>query len=110
MDRFDVVITPSARTDLFAIVDWWTTHRSPKQAEKWFDEISQAIDSLAVFPYRCPLVEGADFGREVRTLLFGVGGRKVTHCIYFGVAPKNVQILRIRHTSQIPITDAEGLS
>ncbi|WP_390631174.1 type II toxin-antitoxin system RelE/ParE family toxin [Roseiconus lacunae] len=109
MDKFDVAITPSARADLFAIVDWWASHRSPHQAEKWFDEISAAIDSLAVFPYRCVLVEGVDFGREVRTLLFGVGGRKITHRIYFDVIGQQVRVLRVRHTSQKLILDRESL-
>tara|TARA_R110002111_G_scaffold158642_1_gene225457 strand:- start:375 stop:701 length:327 start_codon:yes stop_codon:yes gene_type:complete len=108
MTTFDIKITGKAKADLVANLTWWSENRSASQAERWHDEILIAIRSLSAMPARYPIVQGATFGRDVRSLLFGLGPR-TTHRIYFAIENQSVIVFRIRHTAQTPLIDPEEL-
>ncbi len=69
---------------------------------EWFDELCDAVESLAEFPERCALVP--EFGlrqKGVRQLLYGKG-----HGVYrilYRVKHENVELLTIRHAARKPI-------
>ncbi len=97
---YKVSLAQKAKQDIFLIHDWWHDHRSPEQADKWFDEILVAFQSLQQMPERCPQApEAQKAGRNVRQLLFTIGQRK-THRIVFLVESQTVWILRVRHVAQ----------
>ncbi|MEP0428989.1 type II toxin-antitoxin system RelE/ParE family toxin [Rhodopirellula bahusiensis] len=99
MKRFRVETTEKALNDLATQVEWWSGNRSAEQAERWYDEIMLSMRSLSTLPNRCPILIGANFEREVRSLLFGLGPG-VTHRIYFTINDQTVTVLRVRHTAQ----------
>lgn len=43
---FKVRVQQEAWTQALTNADWWAKHRSPDQAERWFDGLMLAIDSL----------------------------------------------------------------
>jgi len=73
--KFRVSISPSALTDAESAY-LWIQERDPEMAEKWFDGLMEAIDSLESFPARCPVAaESEDVGIEIRQLLYGKSKR-----------------------------------
>ncbi|WP_430451089.1 type II toxin-antitoxin system RelE/ParE family toxin [Rhodopirellula europaea] len=108
MKRFRVETTEKALDDLASQVAWWSENRSPEQAERWYDEIMLSMRSLSTLPNRCPILIGAQFNREVRSLLFGLGPG-VTHRIYFTIDDQKVTVLRVRHTAQQELVREDDL-
>ena len=73
--------------------------QSPKIAFKWYNSITQAIDSLDQNPHRCGLANENDyFTQEIRQFLHGK--RSGRYRILFTVEGKTVIILHIRHGSR----------
>ena len=69
--QFQVVITPSAKADIFEINTWFLENY-PDLAEKWLWGISEAVTSLSKFPERCPISpESEAFDVVVRQLIHG---------------------------------------
>jgi plasmid stabilization system protein ParE len=67
-----------------------------RMAARWFTGLLKSIDSLRVFPERCPLAPEADaFQREIRQLFYGK--RRKRYRILFVVEADTVHILRILH-------------
>lgn len=98
MYRID--ITPSAEADIEQNFDWWSTNRSAEQANRWYFNIFNAIETLREFPDRCPLApESEIFERKLRELHFGIGIHP-THRILFTISGDLVSILRVRHAAQ----------
>lgn len=72
---------------------------SPERARAWAKGLMEAIDSLAIFPARCPLApENDNFPQEIRQLLYGKG--RQTYRILFTIKGDAVSILLIRHAAQ----------
>jgi plasmid stabilization system protein ParE len=71
---------------------------SPDFAARWYDGLLNAIDSLSMFPARCPRVDvkGRIAGLEVRQLLYRQG-RVVYRIIYTILDDQKVRILALRH-------------
>jgi plasmid stabilization system protein ParE len=69
---FRVELAPRAFADLDSIAGYIRERESFESAEKWFNAILRAIESLAEMPQRCRVAEESrDLGREVRVLLYG---------------------------------------
>ncbi|MCA9412772.1 MAG: type II toxin-antitoxin system RelE/ParE family toxin [Candidatus Omnitrophica bacterium] len=69
---------------------------SRRLATEWFHKLVAAIDSLQVYPERCPIAPEDDyFEIEVRQLLFGK--RRGKYRILFTIADENVVILHVIH-------------
>jgi plasmid stabilization system protein ParE len=101
---FRVSITSPAERDLQAAHDWWATHRSREQADRWYRHILAAIQTLEHMPERCgPATERRLSIAGVRQLLFGLG-RRPTHRVVFGIEADEVIIFRVRHTSRDILT------
>lgn len=97
---YHVRVTPPAEADARgAFAYLWSV--SPTHAVRWLTGLSNALDSLAVMPNRCPILpEAADVGRCVRFLLYGK--RPNAYKIMYEVVAHDaneaeVRVLRIRH-------------
>ena len=96
--QFQVIITPSAKADIFEINAWFLENY-PDLAERWLWEISEAVTSLSKFPERCPVSpESEAFDVIVRQLLHGK--RPHIYRILFSIQDDKVYILRVRSTRQ----------
>jgi plasmid stabilization system protein ParE len=101
---FQVIISGPARRDVRQAVNWWSTHRSTEQAERWYDKILAAFASLAGGPETHPVALETDLlPTGVRQMNFGLG-RKPTHRILFTIVGKHVHVLRVRHVAQDLLT------
>ncbi|MDZ4849909.1 MAG: type II toxin-antitoxin system RelE/ParE family toxin [Pirellulaceae bacterium] len=102
---FHITVLPSAERDIEQNFAYWSQTRSSDQSERWYSSIYQAIQTLKLFPKRCPAAEEADLHPTgIRVLFFGIG-QHPTHRILFTVIESDVYILRVRHLSQNFLTD-----
>jgi plasmid stabilization system protein ParE len=102
--RYTVIITPSAKADIFEI-NAWLLENHPNYANAWLWGISQAITSLSEFPERCPLASESDaFDAPVRQLLYGK--KPHVYRILFMIEEHRVFVLRVRHTRQQRLWEA----
>ncbi|MBE9082840.1 type II toxin-antitoxin system RelE/ParE family toxin [Tolypothrix sp. LEGE 11397] len=96
---FQVNVSPPAIADIENIYLWLKAQNSTF-ADQWFNELTQAIDSLEQLPARCPLApESQELDREVRQLLCRTSKKMIVR-ILFGIAGSQVSVYRVRHTSQ----------
>lgn len=101
--QFEVLITPSAKADIFEI-NTWLLENHPDTAESWLYGISQAVTSLSKFPERCAVSsESEAFDVVVRQLIYG----KKPHIyrILFSIQEEKVFILRVRSTKQQSLSE-----
>jgi plasmid stabilization system protein ParE len=97
---FEVHISDLAESDINSSYCWWRDNRSAEQADRWFRQIQEAVETLHSMPFRCPRCDETDLADAgIRQLLFGIG-RRPTHRIIFEIAEKEVNILRVRHVAQ----------
>ena len=101
--KFEVRTTPGAEADVAEIHDWIDLVQGrPKEAARWLAGFLKAVDSLHQFPERCPLApESRSFAAEVRQLLFH------RHRILFVIEGNEVRLIRVRHASRRPASEAE---
>ena len=96
--QYTVIITPSAKADIFGINAWLLENYS-NYADSWLWGISQAVASLSKFPERCQTASENDaFDAPVRQLLYG--RRPHVYRILFMIEESRVFVLRVRHTRQ----------
>jgi len=96
--QFQVIITPSAKADIFEINTWFLENY-PDLSESWLWGISQSVISLSKFPERCPISsESEAFDVIVRQLIYGK--KPHTYRILFSIQGEKVFILRVRSTKQ----------
>ena len=96
--QYQVIITPSAKADIFEINAWLLENR-PDAAEKWMWGLSERIASLSKFPERCAVSEESKaFDVTVRQLLYGK--KPHVYRILFSIQEETVFALRIRSTRQ----------
>ena len=106
---FQIVILPRADFDMQQSVDWWKNNRSHEQAEKWYLEILEAIESLSGLPKRFSLApESETLGVALHQMPFGVSSRP-THRLLYTIDGERVIVLRVLHGAQDVITDADEL-
>lgn len=99
---FNIFISKSAELDIEENYLWWAENRSKIQADRWYESILGAVQTLRSMPERCPMHDevSADLGVPVRQLLFGLGGNAPTHRILFRVRDESVHILRVIHSAR----------
>jgi|tagenome__1003787_1003787.scaffolds.fasta_scaffold19282435_1 plasmid stabilization system protein ParE len=97
-------ITEPAERDIRSAHDWWSRNRSTEQADRWYNNVYKAIETLRSMPERCPPApESKLYPSGLRQVSFGIGKRP-THRIVFTVEQDLVTILRVRHASQQNLT------
>ena len=76
---YRIIIEPTAEREIRSAVRWKTENASPTVAARWYNGLIQKIDTLRRRPTRCPLAAEDDkFDEEIRELLYGRGGKRVT--------------------------------
>lgn len=91
MEKYRLLIFPSAKQDLQDIVDY-VNELSPEAALKLYDEIVEGIGSLTQMPERCPLLKSPVLKAKGYRVLI------VHNCLVFYVVNDNkVEIRRILH-------------
>jgi plasmid stabilization system protein ParE len=102
---YRVHIQPSAEADLENAYQW-IARDAPLAAARWYKGLVEALDTLHVFPERCPLApEDRAFPETIRQLLYG--RRRQRYRILFTIEADRVEILHIRHGSRQHL-DGEG--
>ena len=97
--EYQVEITDVALAEAEEAYLWMMEQLSPENAEKWFDRLIDAIESLNQSPKRCSLaLENEVFSEEIRQLLYGKG--RNTYRIMFTVSEQIVYVLHIRHSAR----------
>ena len=89
MEKYKLLIFPSAKQDLLDIVDY-VNELSPDAAIKLYDEIVEKIGSLLQMPLRCPLIKNPALkAKGYRVLVLN------NYMVFFIVREKPVEIRRI---------------
>ena len=90
---FSVSVTAAALKDAEEYVVFIREQSNDGEAaEKWWNGLLLAIQSLETLPARCPHVpEQAYFGPEIRQLIYA------SHRIIFRIRSRDVLVLRIYH-------------
>ena len=101
--KYEVIITPSGKADIFE-TNTWLLENYPNIADKWLWETSKAVTSLAKSPERCAIsLESDAFDVEVRQLLYGK--KPHVYRVLFSIRETKVFVLRVRHTRQRSLLD-----
>lgn len=94
-------ITAAAVADMESI-HAHVSETSPQAANRALSLIENAISSLADFPKRYALApEATTHGKEVRQMVVG------KYRVLFMVIMETVNVLRVRHTAQVPLPPGE---
>ncbi|MGO8673957.1 MAG: type II toxin-antitoxin system RelE/ParE family toxin [Capsulimonadaceae bacterium] len=97
-DEYRIILQPEAYDGMesaYAYIE----RESPASAHKWAVGLMDAINSLDMFPARCPLAPESElFRHEIRQLLYGKG--RNAYRILFTIQGDAVSILHIRHGAQ----------
>jgi hypothetical protein len=101
---YRVILTATARRELYEDAFWWAEHRDSAQAMRWMEGIELAIQSLAIDPHQQPLAPESDqFPFEMRQLLYGLG-KRATHRVAFEIRGEEVFIHGVRHLARDDLT------
>ena len=102
---FRVVIQPRAERDIWAAAQWIEDQSaSAAKALRWARSIRARINTLKVYPKRCPVDPDSDaYGEEVRVLLYGK--RHGKYRILFTIRGDTVHILTVRHAARRNIVE-----
>jgi plasmid stabilization system protein ParE len=92
---YQIQVATQARKDIGEAYDW-LFEQSQVAADRWFIELSNAIDSLEHFPNRCPIAPESKYflNGVLRQLLHG------KYRIIFTVRDDQVMVLHVRHASR----------
>ncbi len=105
--NYRVVIHDVAKEDIRRNANWWAATHSASQAESWFHNAFDSIESLAFMPESHPLApEYDEFTVEMRELHFGLGSRPGYRAI-FCISGDVVHVLTIRRAAQDRISPAD---
>lgn len=83
----------------------WIHESNPGVADKWFNGLMTALDSLKDSPRRCSIIpEQDDFTQEIRHLIY-----QKKYRIIFTVQDEEetVYVLAVRHTARKPLESAD---
>ncbi|NET07841.1 MAG: type II toxin-antitoxin system RelE/ParE family toxin [Merismopedia sp. SIO2A8] len=93
--KYHVKILPGALNDAKELYRW-IQKDSASNADKWFNGIIEAINSLEMLPMRVPIApESKLMSLEIRHLIY-----KKNYRILFTVDDDTVRIYHIRHTAR----------
>ncbi len=102
---YEVVLTTRAERELNQAADWWEQNRSVDEADRWYNGIVAAIQTLETNPDRCTIArEDVDILIPLRELHFGLGSRP-THRIVFTIRQNRVVVHAVRHHAQRDLTE-----
>jgi plasmid stabilization system protein ParE len=94
-----VILTDRAQRDRDKAYLWYRSKYSIEYANRWYEALCAALDSLASNPLRCGHPRDDDvFEFDVRELL--IGERRKNHRALFRIDGETVVVLHIRHTGQ----------
>ena len=98
---YDLEFTSEAKQDIDRISAWYLSEsKSIEVANRWYDGMLNALESLKEFPESFSLAgETDEFPYDLRQLLYG-SGRHKTHRALFRIVENTVEVLSIRHLSQ----------
>ena len=103
MKRWNVIVEASAQHDLTEAY-LWLAERDEAVAHRWFDAISDTINTLQTFPERCPLAPESRFlDRDIREIFHG--RRQHKYRILFTVTETAVHVLHVRHGARLALGD-----
>lgn len=98
--NYRVVIHEVAKDDIRRNAAWWATNHSTAQAERWFHNAFDSIESLSFMPESHPLApENGEFSVELRELHFGLGSHPSYRAV-FCISGNLVHVLTIRRAAQ----------
>ena len=101
-EEYRIILQPEAVEGMESAYRWIEAD-SPQRAHKWAKGLMDAIESLKVFPNRCPLAPENDvFEKEIRQHLYGKRGG--VYRILFTIKEDAVNVLYIRHSAHQWIT------
>ncbi|QUY42493.1 type II toxin-antitoxin system RelE/ParE family toxin [Acaryochloris marina] len=104
---YQVIVQSRALRDIEEIFRWLADQMGPDAANKWYDELQSAIESLATFPNRCPLaLEAKSLKREVRQLM--VGKRKQFRVLFI-VQNSRVAVVHVRHSRRSRLSPDDNI-
>ncbi len=93
--KYEVKIAFTAENDIKSIFDH-LARDNPQVAAKWVTEIERQIDSLELFPQRCPVIpESEELDHPYRHLIYG------NYRTIFRIEGSTVIILRVIHGAQL---------
>jgi plasmid stabilization system protein ParE len=99
---YRVILQPRAQVEVEEAFRW-IAEESPARAEKWFDGLQAAIETLSEFPTRCALAPESDaFSEDLRQLLYGK--RSGVYRILFVIRDDTVRVLTVRHGARARLT------
>jgi toxin ParE1/3/4 len=88
-------ITSKALGEIENAYRWLANNLGTTFVERWYEDLTAAIESLTIFPNRCAIVQEAEgFEAIVRQLEVG------KYRILFSVDEMTVNILSVRHVRQ----------
>ena len=95
MDKIKVTITKNAEKDMMSIYEYILNDlKSPQTALKYFNQLASSINSLNLFPERCPIVkEFIKLGIRIRRLNVN------NYAVFYKYENNTVTILRVFHAS-----------
>ena len=93
--RFRVRITRNAERDLEE--DWnYIAHDNSEEAEQFIRRLEEQIETLEIFPERCPLIpENEILGTHYRHLVYG------NYRSVFRIVRNTVYLLRVIHGARL---------
>jgi plasmid stabilization system protein ParE len=95
---YQIRITARALREIDEALEW-LAERAPAAASRWYEQLSEAIDSLVGFPELCGLAPESEwYPGELRQLLHGK--RKGMYRILLEIREDVVIILRVRHSAR----------
>jgi plasmid stabilization system protein ParE len=98
-----VVISKQAEREMQSAFNWWASHRSKRQADRWYAGLAKAIADLGENPERhAQSRERPRLACEIRDLLVGLG-RRPTHRAVFTIRGDEILVLTIRHLAQLDL-------
>lgn len=93
MEKYKILIFPSAKRDLQEVVDYINEQQSPDI--KLYDEIVDSIGLLSQLPMRCPLMKSSVLrAKGYRVLVV------YSYLVFYVVTGETVQIRRILHNKR----------
>ena len=95
MDKIKVTITKNAEKDMMSIYEYILNDlKSPQTALKYFNQLASSINSLNLFPERCPIVkEFIKLGIRIRRLNVN------NYAVFYKYENNAVTILGVFHAS-----------
>ena len=98
--KYAVELADSARRQIHDCVRYIADdQKSPENAEKWLDDVWEAIDSLEVFPHGFSIAPENEY-REYEIRMRIIGHHVLTYTV--DEPEKVVYVIGLRHGAQLP--------